>query len=290
MNKKNINILFNLIIFYLIFKVFFNNALFYNSIILSLKMFIYKVFPFLFIMMILNKMLISFNFPYYLNKIFKKKEIYIMIMSMLSGSPINAIILNDYLKNKQINEKSASITLMFTTFNNPLFLYNYFLSNFTKKDTFILMSIIYISNIIIYLIFKNKIVTDNNRNKFINYNKKNELFNNIYNSLESLIKIMGIIIFFKVITDLLFINESYFTSLLKGLIELTTGLNSLNNFPYSLLKKIIALTIISFASLSIHMQISIILSSYKINYKYFYLSRILLIIINIILLCLQTLM
>lgn len=290
MNKKNINILFNLIIFYLIFKVFFNNALFYNSIILSLKMFIYKVFPFLFIMMILNKMLISFNFPYYLNKIFKKKEIYIMIMSMLSGSPINAIILNDYLKNKQINEKSASITLMFTTFNNPLFLYNYFLSNFTKKDTFILMSIIYISNIIIYLIFKNKIVIDNNRNKFINYNKKNELFNNIYNSLESLIKIMGIIIFFKVITDLLFINESYFTSLLKGLIELTTGLNSLNNFPYSLLKKIIALTIISFASLSIHMQISVILSSYKINYKYFYLSRILLIIINIILLCLQTLM
>lgn len=290
MNKKNINILFNLIIFYLIFKVFFNNALFYNSIILSLKMFIYKVFPFLFIMMILNKMLISFNFPYYLNKIFKKKEIYIMIMSMLSGSPINAIILNDYLKNKQINEKSASITLMFTTFNNPLFLYNYFLSNFTKKDTFILMSIIYISNIIIYLIFKNKIVIDNNRNKFINYNKKNELFNNIYKSLESLIKIMGIIIFFKVITDLLFINESYFISLLKGLIELTTGLNSLNNFPYSLLKKIIALTIISFASLSIHMQISIILSSYKINYKYFYLSRILLIIINIILLCLQTLM
>lgn len=290
MNKKNINILFNLIIFYLIFKVFFNNALFYNSIILSLKMFIYKVFPFLFIMMILNKMLISFNFPYYLNKIFKKKEIYIMIMSMLSGSPINAIILNDYLKNKQINEKSASITLMFTTFNNPLFLYNYFLSNFTKKDTFVLMSIIYISNIIIYLIFKNKIVIDTNRNNFINYNKKNELFNNIYNSLESLIKIMGIIIFFKVITDLLFINESYFTSLLKGLIELTTGLNSLNNFPYSLLKKIIALTIISFASLSIHMQISIILSSYKINYKYFYLSRILLIIINIILLCLQTLM
>lgn len=289
MNKKNINILFNLIIFYLIFKVFFNNTLFYNSIILSLKMFIYKVFPFLFIMMILNKMLISFNFPYYLNKIFKKKEIYIMIMSMLSGSPINAIILNDYLKNKQINEKSASITLMFTTFNNPLFLYNYFLSNFTKKDTFILMSIIYISNIIIYLIFKNKIVIDTN-NKFINYNIKNELFNNIYNSLESLIKIMGIIIFFKVITDLLFINESYFTSLLKGLIELTTGLNSLNNFPYSLLKKIIALTIISFASLSIHMQISIILDNYKINYKYFYLSRILLILINIILLCLQTLM
>lgn len=74
MNKKNINILFNLIIFYLIFKVFFNNTLFYNSIILSLKMFIYKVFPFLFIMMILNKMLISFNFPYYLNKIFKKKK------------------------------------------------------------------------------------------------------------------------------------------------------------------------------------------------------------------------
>lgn len=290
MNKKNINILFNLIIFYLIFKVFFNNALFYNSIILSLKMFIYKVFPFLFIMMILNKMLISFNFPYYLNKIFKKKEIYIMIMSMLSGSPINAIILNDYLKNKQINEKSASITLMFTTFNNPLFLYNYFLSNFTKKDTFILMSIIYISNIIIYLIFKNKIVIDTNRNNFINYNIKNELFNNIYNSLESLIKIMGIIIFFKVITDLLFINESYFTSLLKGLIELTTGLNSLNNFSYSLLKKIIALTIISFASLSIHMQISIILDNYKINYKYFYLSRILLILINIILLCLQTLM
>ena len=72
MNKKNINILLITIIFFIIFLIFKNNYLFLNSINESLILFITKVFPFLFIMMILNNLLIKCNLPYYLNKVFKK--------------------------------------------------------------------------------------------------------------------------------------------------------------------------------------------------------------------------
>ena len=80
MNKKNINILLITIIFFIIFLIFKNNYLFLKSINESLILFITKVFPFLFIMMILNNLLIKCNLPYYLNKIFKRPEIYIIII------------------------------------------------------------------------------------------------------------------------------------------------------------------------------------------------------------------
>ena len=88
-------------------------------------MYILKVFPFLFIMMILNNLLLKCNFPYYFNKIFKSDKLYIFINSILSVSPINAILIKNYLDNNCINEDNASKLLCFTSFNNPLFLYNY---------------------------------------------------------------------------------------------------------------------------------------------------------------------
>lgn len=287
MNKKKINIFIIILIYLFIYIIFRNSNNLSNITFLSLKMYILKVFPFLFIMMILNNLLIKCNLPYYFNKIFKNNDLYIFFSSILSGSPINAVILKNYLENDYITVKKASKILAYTSFNNPLFLYNYLhliLNN--NYNVIKVMGILYISNFILYIYFNKK----NNSQSFIKYkeyNLKKELFNSIYESIQNLIKIMGIIIFFKIILDLLMTKESICYSLLKGLVEVTTGLNDLVNFNISIkIKEIISYIIISFMGLSIQMQMSIILEKYNIDYKYFYISRVFIIALGIILIIL----
>ena len=287
MNKKKINIFIIILIYLFIYIIFRNSNNLSNITFLSLKMYILKVFPFLFIMMILNNLLIKCNLPYYFNKIFKNNDLYIFFSSILSGSPINAVILKNYLENDYITVKKASKILAYTSFNNPLFLYNYLhliLNN--NYNVIKVMGILYISNFILYIYFNKK----NNSQSFIKYkeyNLKKELFNSIYEIIQNLIKIMGIIIFFKIILDLLMTKKSICYSLLKGLVEVTTGLNDLVNFNISIkIKEIISYIIISFMGLSIQMQMSIILEKYNIDYKYFYISRVFIIALGIILIIL----
>lgn len=287
MNKKKINIFIIILIYLFIYIIFRNSNNLSNITFLSLKMYILKVFPFLFIMMILNNLLIKCNLPYYFNKIFKNNDLYIFFSSILSGSPINAVILKNYLENDYITVKKASKILAYTSFNNPLFLYNYlYLILNNNYNVIKVMGILYISNFILYIYFNKK----NNSQSFIKYkeyNLKKELFNSIYESIQNLIKIMGIIIFFKIILDLLMTKKSICYSLLKGLVEVTTGLNDLVNFNISIkIKEIISYIIISFMGLSIQMQMSIILEKYNIDYKYFYTSRVFIIALGIILIIL----
>ena len=289
MNKKIKNSTIIIIILLLIVIIFKNNMFYVNSFYSAIKLFVYKVFPFLFIMMILNGILIKCNLPYYLNRLKINKAFYIFIMSIFSGSPINAILLSDYLKNNIINENEASLILSFTTFNNPLFLYNYLL-NITGnlKSVIKLMSIIYLLNLLLYFILIKFMNKDKVLIKYKNYKIKNELFDIINNSLINLLKIMGIIVFFKVISDVLLNGKhSILIALLKGMIEITQGLNELVSLKINIkIKEIISFIIITFSGLSIHMQTSLVLEKYQINYKYFYLSRIFLIIIGVIIILL----
>lgn len=285
MNKKKINIFIIILIYLFIYIIFRNSNNLSNITFLSLKMYILKVFPFLFIMMILNNLLIKCNLPYYFNKIFKNNDLYIFFSSILSGSPVNAVILKNYLENDYITVKKASKILAYTSFNNPLFLYNYlYLILNNNYNVIKVMGTLYISNFILYIYFNKK----NNTQSFIKYkeyNLKKELFNSIYESIQNLIKIMGIIIFFKIILDLLMTKESICSFLLKGLVEVTTGLNGLVNFNISIkIKEIISYIIISFMGLSIQTQMSIILEKYNIDYKYFYISRVFIITLGIIIL------
>ncbi len=284
MNKKRINIIFIILIYLFIYLIFKENTSLSNITFLSFKMYILKVFPFLFIMMILNNLLLKCNFPYYFNKIFKSDKLYIFINSILSGSPINAILIKNYLENNNITEEDASKIICFTSFNNPLFLYNY-LTLILKDFNNVLrvMGIIYFTNIVIYLYFRKRIKIKT-LVKYQNYNLRKELFNIISESTFNMIKIMGIIIFFKIILDLVMTKNNIIISLLKGLVEVTSGLNSLTSLSTSAkIKEIISYIIISFMGLSIHMQIIAILENYNINYKYFYLSRFFVIILGIIL-------
>ena len=66
--KKNIFIYIITIIF--VYYTFSNQELIINSVINSSLLFIYKVLPFCLPMYIISKILINYNFPYYISKIF----------------------------------------------------------------------------------------------------------------------------------------------------------------------------------------------------------------------------
>lgn len=280
MNKKT-NIILIILCFILIIT-FFNKYFLLSSLIYDIsKIFLIKVFPFLFIMMVINNILINLNLPAY----FKNSSLYIFIMSILSGSPINAVILSDFLEKKQITEEKASIILAFTTFNNPLFLYNYF--NLIFKNNFIIIKLfifIYLLNIIIFIFFYKKVSTK------ISYvahkiNIGKIIITSIKKAGENILNIYFIITFFYLITSLIIVNNNVFTPLIKGLIEITTGLDSLININLTVkIKELYTLIILLFSGLSIQMQISIILEKYNINYKYFYITRILFIFSSLLVL------
>ena len=149
MKKK----LLYLTILVLIFLVFKNYSIVLSSSIKAINLWLYKVFPYLFIMIILNDTLINLNFE----SLFKNKSVYCLIASLFSGSPTSAIIIGNLYKQNKFDKNTAETTLLFTYFANPLFLYTMLNSIFNSfKITIKLMLIHYLSNIIVYFLYRKK--------------------------------------------------------------------------------------------------------------------------------------
>ncbi len=298
MKNNFIKTLFIGICLFAVYFILTHNKIIHENILYAINLWITKVFPSLFPMFIINEILIHTGFPNILTKLilkFTKKinpyAIYVLTLSIFSGTPTNAIILKNLVEQKSINSKDASYMLTFTFFNNPVFLFTMLSISFDNYSVIKIIIIQYISNIIIFLLFKNKLPNNNILSN--NENNKNQLSTilsiSIKKSLDTLLMILGTITFYIIISTIL-INclnfNSTFESILKGILEITQGLNniSLLNAP-SKLKEIIATSIISFGGLSIHSQIQNIISDTNIQYKYFCIGRIMQIIFsNIIIL------
>ncbi|MEG1506913.1 MAG: hypothetical protein RR478_05405 [Bacilli bacterium] len=263
-----------------IILVFLNNDIVLVSSIDAVNIWLYKVFPFLFIMFIINDILIKINFF----KLFKNPVTYIFIMSLISGAPTSAFIISNLYKTKKIDETTANFSLMFTYFSNPLFLYTMFSLIFPFNYVIKLIIIHYVSNIIIYLFYKKNI---NNKKVSIKSVSTFNLASSIKVSIMSLIMILGTITFFMVLSNILinFLNLSIIpATFLKGFLEITQGLNNLINLNINfLLKEIIAIMFVSFGGFSIHTQIKSLLDETNLDYKFFFKGRLLQMIISVLL-------
>lgn len=266
--KKN---LINLGILFFIYLIFKNYSLVLSSAIDAVDIWLKKVFPYLFIMIFLNDLLINLGF---INN-FKKPSHYIFIMSLLSGSPTSAYIINNLYQKNIITKNEANIHLIYSYFANPLFLYAFFNLLFNNINiTIKLIIILYSSNFLIYLLLKNYL-----KEKKLPLVKANFNLNNSLNkSMNILIMVLGTIVLFYIISNILiiFFNIKGISSLLlRGFLEVTQGLNTLSTFKLSLkVKEIIAIIFTSFGGLSIHLQINCILEENKLSYKAFLLGRI----------------
>lgn len=290
MNKiKKYSLIFLLIL--IIFTLFKYNYILQKSVIDGVTIWLTKVFPTLFIMFILNDLIINLDIlnsvNRFINPIFNKifnttgNSSNVFLLSIFSGTPTSAFIIKEMLNNNNITLEDANKLIAFTYFSNPLFLYTILSLSFNKYIVIKIILIHYLSNIIIGLIFRNKYSSYNlnitsNKN---NINIFSLLSKSINKSLNTLIMILGTIVFYMIITNLIstiFNVNDINNILIKGLFEITQSLNILPNLHInSFIKEIITISIISFGGLSIHTQVLSIINDTNISYKNFFIGRIL---------------
>jgi len=192
----------------------------------------------------------------------------VFFLSLFSGTPSNAKYIKDLLDNNLINIEEANKLILFTTNYNPLLIYSLLNIYLNKYISIKLIIIITLTNIIIGLIIRNKSYSKTLLKKI---NKKINLPNIIKNTIDTLLMILGTLIFFNIIINLVTFNNIYINNIFNGFLEITTALNSLNIININLnIKEILSLIYLSFGGISIHMQIKSILpdTNYKIFFKY----------------------
>ncbi len=264
-----------------------------------------NIFPSLFPFFVLSELLINYGLVEFLSELFKPIMNYlfkvkgvcafIFIMSIISGIPSNAKYIRELYLNGDINTNEASKMLMFTHFSNPLFILGtvsiLFLNN--KEVGILILICHYITNIIIGVLFRNYYPTDekvskvnlkkaviNMHNKRISNNTSfgSILTNSLINSINTLLLVLGVVTFFLVITTIIDHNinlNSYYQSILNGILEMTQGLKYISELDIPLkIKSIVSTMIISFGGLSGHMQVMGILSDTDIKYLPFLTARI----------------
>ena len=264
--KKNIFIYLITLLF--IILIISNQELLMHSVINSSILFITKVLPFFLPMYIISKILINYNFPYYISKLFNNNiYIYILIISFLTGCPNNTILIKDLLNNKTININEANKYIKCSFFQNPLFLYSILSNIFNNKIAIIIITSQLLSNIIIYII---KPINTNKVVKINSINLSDLLVNAISSLINTLLFIYISIILFNIIIILL---PNYLSNFI-GLFEITSGLNYLITYDNTfIIKLILTIIYISFGGLAIHMQIKSVIKDTNILYSNFLLSR-----------------
>lgn len=266
---KNIikEILLFTIIFILLIYSFTNNLEISTKIIDTLNIFITKILPSLFPTFIIVDLIYHSKIPYLIEKYLHINYIY--ILSIISGSPSNAYILNKY--NQDITK-----LLAVTKYTSPLFTYNYLKLIYKPKLALILILLNILSNLILILIIKPKKI------EYIN-NKDTNILNIILNSIKTttntLLTILGTIIFFNIL-PLNLIKNTYIKSLILSILEITTSLENLSTTPLPNNIKILY-TIISLSTcgLCIETQIKSIINDTYLNYKKYLYYRLLHLII-----------
>ncbi len=282
--RKNLIIIF-LIILLEIFILFNPNILITYSKD-AINLFINKLFISLFPFFVLNKILINYNFPYYISKL-KNSNIYlsIIILSMLSGMPSNAEYIKDYLDKKIITLKEAEKLLIITFFPSPVFVITVigYLGFNSIYIGMALLLIIYLTNFLIFIIIKDK-------NKYtINLNIKNNksfmkvLKESISSSFDSLMIILGNIVIFSILAGIIinYLNTNlYIEIVLTSLLELSNGIKKISELITNFnIKFSLCVFSLIFSGISIHFQISSILSKYNINFFKVFLYRLVISII-----------
>ncbi len=297
MKDKIKNLFIIIIIFFIIVFLLKNNNIIKDDVVISVNLWLTRVFPSLFPMLIINDILIACHLPevynrYFsilTNKLFKISGTgsYVFFMSILSGTPANAHILKQLYQEEKISLSEANKVLTYSYFSNPIFLYT--MLSLIFSDLKIVISLIvvhYLSNFIIGIIVRSNKIMIKDSNLF--KTNKFDLSKTIIKGMDTMIMVLGTITFYS-LAGVIITNLFPFKSinLLTGFLEITEGLNMLANTHYSLLfLKIFSISIISFGGLSIHSQIKSIIADTDIKYQNFLYGRILHVLISIILILL----
>ena len=310
MKKIITSIFIMLVLLFCAYEILSESETIMNSVTYSFDIWANNLFPSLFPFFVLSEILVNYGFVELVSELFKpiftklfksnSNASFVFIMSMLSGFPSNAKYTRQLYLDGKLTDKEASKILMFTHFPNPLFVLGTvsitFLNN--KSLGIIILISLYLSNIIIGILFRNYNPTDTKEkfsfkncilmmhNKRVNNNKTFGFLisNSLINAINTLLLILGVVTTFLIITTI--IDNNFHPDLLSktfisGFLEMTQGLKHVSLLNISLNYKTVLITmILAFGGLSVHTQALSIISDTKIKYKPFLLARLIHIVLS----------
>ena len=279
-----------LLIILFFFLILIKKDIMYITIYKTTILWFHKIVPNILPMFIISSLIINSNlinnitnyFGVMFNKLFRcsKYGMFVYLLSLISGSPSNAKYINDLYKNNLISKSLTDKLLLFTSNYNPLLIYSLLNEYLDKSTSITIIIIIVLSNIIVGLLFRKleyNIIFNKSVSKSINISEI------IKTTIDTLIMILGVLIFFNLIINLLPIKNMILKNIINGLLEITTALDGLKYLKINNSVKILLSVIyLSFNGLSIHTQIKSILPD--TNYSLFLKSRLYSIILSITLL------
>lgn len=271
------NIIRNILIIIILVLLFIKRPYVIKSIINGINLWQNCILPSIFPIMLISDFILNTNLiniisntigPIF-SKIFRinKCSSYAILMSIISGCPTNAKYIKDLLNMHIIDNNEAIKILSMSLFYNPLLILT--ITNFLEfYDQVYLIICNLISNLIIGVFNRN--IKCNITNNIL-VSKEFNLVNSISNAIDVLLLILGAIITFAALNSLLPINHP----ILSGSLEITNGINSINNLDIIYKYKLIFTGILmGFGGFSILTQIKSIFKDTKLDYSIYYKSRI----------------
>ena len=291
MRKKILNIIIIVVTLFVLYQVVVKKSLVYNSVNYALNIWVNNLIPTLFPFFIISDILINYNFSSYVPKIFKDmckylfnitdNMIIILILSIISGFPSNARNTRIFYDNGEISLDEANHILIFSHFSNPLFILTTIAVFFfgDKNVGWILLISHYLSNLILGILFRNYF---NHNNKVSKKNTMDVDFGNIFvgaikKSIDTILLICGIVTVFMLLSSIVintFNFDSYNSMIVKGILEITIGIEALSKLGIPMIYKVVlASCFLAFGGFSVHMQVVSQIADTDISYKYFFIGR-----------------
>jgi len=299
-NNNFFQVIYIIILILAIILLVISPSLAMNTFLNGLIIWATKVLPALLPFFILTKLLsytqfIS-NFGKLLNPITQKlygvggSSGYVFLMSIISGYPVGAKILSDLYSNKQITRGQAITITSFTSTSGPLFILGTVaigLFSSVKLGIIVIISH-YIGALINGLIYRQRKTSNI---QILNTNTQtNFLSDSMTSSITSITTVGGFIALFYMLLQLLLsisildpliqlmeilgVHKSITTSVICGLLEVTTGAIYLSqaHMHFYILTPLLTF-LISFGGLSIHAQAYCFLKNFDMPYKYFFIQK-----------------
>ena len=271
-NKNSVNLFLSLSAILCIAIFVLNPTKYMQSVTNGLIVWATAVVPALLPFFVLSKLLAELDFftPFckYVSPITKKLfnapsiSGYIFLMSIISGYPVGAKLIQEYHKNNSLTKTQCKKISTFTSTSGPLFILGTVSGGFfgNKKLGVILLCCHILSTIVCGILLKNFYCSDNTTitAKNQDYISKNILNDTIYSAISGILAIGVFISLFFMIADMLPINKisnATLQAFVTGLLEVTHGCQMISQLNLSFVSTaILCQSMISFGGLCIALQ------------------------------------
>lgn len=269
-----------------------------------------KVIPSLFPFFVLTRLMVYYQVPQLIGKLLTPLfkyflhlspiTFFVMLMSMISGNPSGSKMARDYYDQHLINDREMEGLMYFCNFSSPLFILGtvgVVLYQSTSIGYLLLIAHLVGSLsvfILCYPLLRNKQAISQVKIQLPNQSFSTILIDCIEGSLQTLIRIGGIIVFFYIISEafnilhltqligtliaplLTPLNLSSAEPLVAGILEFTQGVTKVSQSSAPLqFKLVLTAFIVGFTGLSVHTQSFMFAKNLNISYFKYFLMRIL---------------